>query len=357
MKSIDINVAIRALVSCGWILCAVPAMAGIVYSDNTIIIGNACIGDDCRSGHSFDDDILVLHENNTRISFGGISDVNGVLGNVSKFRLSANETANGGANQFSIDAKSAYSIDYLGVINIFPRTYYEAIAQADGTLIVSVEEIVSQRAYTLSDTFSGGVISFIPGQSAIVPAGSWAASGIAGRYTVSGVTALTSTAQSGDFEAQITGSMQSAVVFDEVGNMVTLGINSEDVANAVSVGSPTTLRQVQVVADAVEVTDVITLGQLTSTLSIPSSLSDRIQSQTSRLEGVSAMTAAMSALQPNPRAQAPLSISLGLGAYEGKTAAAVGLLFRVSDASHYQVSLAGSEDTSLQTSLSFKIVW
>jgi hypothetical protein len=151
--------------------------------------------------------------------------------------------------------------------------------------------------------------------------------------------------------------MQSAVVFDEVGNMVTLGINSEDVANAVSVGSPTTLRQVQVVANAVEVTDVITLGQLTSTLSIPSSLSDRIQSQTSRLEGVSAMTAAMSALQPNPRAQAPLSISLGLGAYEGKTAAGVGLLFRVSDASHYQVSLAGSEDTSLQTSLSFKIVW
>jgi hypothetical protein len=331
-------------------------MAGDVYSDNTIIIGNACIGLDCRSGHSFDEDILVLKENNTRISFGGLNDVNGVLGNVSKFRLSANETANGGANQFSIDAKSAYSIDYLGVINISPGTY-EAIAQADGTLIVSVEEIVSQRAYTLSDTFSEGVISFIPGQSAIVPAGSWAASYIAGLYSVSGGTVLTSTAQSGDFEAQITGSMQSAVVFDEVGNMVTLGINSEDVANAVSVGSPTTLRQVQVVANAVEVTDVITLGQLTSTLSIPSSLSDRIQSQTSRLEGVSAMTAAMSALQPNPRAQAPLSISLGLGAYEGKTAAGVGLLFRVSDASHYQVSLAGSEDTSLQTSLSFKIVW
>ena len=357
MKSIGINVAIRALASCGWVLCAVPAMANVVYSDNTIIIGNACIGLDCTPTHSFDEDILVLHENNTRISFGALSDVNGVLGDVSKFRLSANETANGGANQFSIDAESAWSINYLGVINLTITGPFVAIAQADGTLIVSVEEIVSQGAYTLSDTFSEGVISFSPGQSAIVPAGSWADYWSAGLYTVSGVTALTSTAQSGDFEAQITGSMQSAVVFDEVGNMVTLGFNSEDVANAVSVGSPTTLRQVQVVADAVEVTDVITLGQLTSTLSIPSSLSDRIQSQTSRLEGVSAVTVAMSALQPNPRAQAPLSISLGLGAYEGKTAAGVGLLFRVSDASHYQFSLAGSKETSLQTSLSFKIVW
>lgn len=334
------------------VLCfSTAAGADSIINDDLIVTGNVCIGFDCTNNYSFAEDELVLSENNTRIAFGSAG----------QFRLAANSSLNGGDNEFRIDAIQE-PIVLVGESAVIGSTFYylpDAVQQPDGTLVVAlVEENGLVSLSNLPDLASDAKIALTPGQTAILPAGSWTNTTSIFYETVRD-TPITSTATSGGFDAQITGGAESLVAFDESGSIVTLGKNSERVAGAVSVGSDTTQRQFLEVADAVSANDVINVGQLTRSLSLPkaSILRSRLQAETSRLEGVSAMTAAMSALQPNPRAQGPVSISLGLGSYKGETAAGVGMLFRVSDASHLQLSFAGAEDTSPQTSISLKIVW
>ncbi len=71
-----------------------------VILDDLIVDGSACIGFDCVNGESFSFDTIRLKENNLRIKFLDTS-----VGSFpsTDWQLTANASANGGANKFSID--------------------------------------------------------------------------------------------------------------------------------------------------------------------------------------------------------------------------------------------------------------
>lgn len=327
---------------------ATAAAADTVIDDDLIVIGSACLGADCFNDLPFGDDQLVFRENNTRISFGSYQ----------QFRLTANSTSFGGPEEFRIDSFRTviFLTDEAAIMAAGTFNLPGATVRADGSLIVPITSPIS-GLLSFPSVFEESATTVSSGQTLIFPPGSFTETSPGVFNLVSG-TPVTSTSPSGGVNGEVASGAVSLVAFSDDGNMVTLGIGSAGVAGAVSVGGATVPRQITGVADAVADDDVINLGQLTAAFSNPVlDLTDQIQSEASRLDGVSATTAAMSALQPNPRAQAPLSISLGLGTYEGETAAAMGVLWRMSDTSHLQFSIAGSEETTPQTAVSFRIVW
>lgn len=72
-----------------------------VINDDLIVDGSACIGFDCVDGESFGFDTIRLKENNLRIKFEDTSVAGSYPNN--DWQLTANDSANGGANKFSID--------------------------------------------------------------------------------------------------------------------------------------------------------------------------------------------------------------------------------------------------------------
>ena len=72
-----------------------------VILDDLIVTGSACVGTDCVNGESFGFDTLRLKENNLRIRFFDTS--NSASFPTRDWQLTANDSANGGANKFSID--------------------------------------------------------------------------------------------------------------------------------------------------------------------------------------------------------------------------------------------------------------
>ncbi len=76
-------------------------MADSVVQDDSIVVGSQCIGLDCVNGEVFSFSTLVLKENNVRIKFQDTSSSSSFPTN--DWQLTANETANGGLNKFSID--------------------------------------------------------------------------------------------------------------------------------------------------------------------------------------------------------------------------------------------------------------
>jgi hypothetical protein len=83
----------------------------IVTADDQIVQGSLCVGFDCVDGESFGFDTIRLKENNTRIGFADTS-VGTFPSN--DWQLTANDSASGGANKFSIDdvtgAKTPFTI-------------------------------------------------------------------------------------------------------------------------------------------------------------------------------------------------------------------------------------------------------
>ncbi len=73
----------------------------IVQADDLIVQGSACVGLDCVNNENFGFDTLRLKENNTRIGFDDTSATAGFPAN--DWQLTANDSASGGANKFSID--------------------------------------------------------------------------------------------------------------------------------------------------------------------------------------------------------------------------------------------------------------
>ena len=73
----------------------------IVQADDVIIQGSLCVGLDCVVNESFGFDTIRLKENNTRIKFDDTSTSSGFPNN--DWQLTANDSASGGANKFSID--------------------------------------------------------------------------------------------------------------------------------------------------------------------------------------------------------------------------------------------------------------
>src|SRR5260370_10745455 len=63
--------------------------------------GSLCVGLDCVNNESFGFDTIRLKENNTRIKFNDTSTSAGFQAN--NWQLTANDSAQGGANKFSIE--------------------------------------------------------------------------------------------------------------------------------------------------------------------------------------------------------------------------------------------------------------
>lgn len=72
-----------------------------VIPDDLIVQGSACIGLDCVNNESFGFDTIRLKENNTRIKFEDTSTASGFPS--TDWQLTANDSASGGANKFSIE--------------------------------------------------------------------------------------------------------------------------------------------------------------------------------------------------------------------------------------------------------------
>jgi hypothetical protein len=77
----------------------------VVTADDAIIQGSLCVGLDCVNNESFGFDTIRLKENNTRIKFEDTSTGTGFPS--TDWQLTANDSASGGANKFSIDDVTA----------------------------------------------------------------------------------------------------------------------------------------------------------------------------------------------------------------------------------------------------------
>src|ERR1041385_2728542 len=91
-------------------IAAGKAAADFVINDDLIVIGSTCVGLDCKDGESFGFDTLRLKENNTRIKFEDTSTSAGFPAN--KWQITANDSASGGPNKFSIENKTVATIPF-----------------------------------------------------------------------------------------------------------------------------------------------------------------------------------------------------------------------------------------------------
>ena len=71
-----------------------------VIPDDLIVQGSTCVGFDCVDGESFGFDTIRLKENNTRIKF---EDTSTGTFPANDWQITANDSASGGANKFSIE--------------------------------------------------------------------------------------------------------------------------------------------------------------------------------------------------------------------------------------------------------------
>jgi hypothetical protein len=86
------------------------AMADTVIPDDLIVQGSACVGLDCVDGESFGFDTIRLKENNTRIKFDDTSTSPGFPNN--DWQLTANDSASGGLNKFSIENTTVATVPF-----------------------------------------------------------------------------------------------------------------------------------------------------------------------------------------------------------------------------------------------------
>jgi hypothetical protein len=82
----------------------------VVTADDAIIQGSLCVGLDCVNNESFGFDTIRLKENNTRIKFDDTSSSTGFPNH--DWQLTANDSASGGANKFSIEDITAATVPF-----------------------------------------------------------------------------------------------------------------------------------------------------------------------------------------------------------------------------------------------------
>jgi hypothetical protein len=81
-----------------------------VIADDLIVQGSACVGLDCVINESFGFDTIRLKENNTRIAFVDTSTSTGFP--THDWQLTANDSASGGAEKFSIEDLTAATVPF-----------------------------------------------------------------------------------------------------------------------------------------------------------------------------------------------------------------------------------------------------
>src|SRR5712672_3439908 len=108
MQQTFVNTRVIALLLGATFITSGKAMADFVIPDDLIVQGSACVGLDCVDGESFGFDTIRLKENNTRIKFDDTSTSAGFPNN--DWQLTANDSASGGANKFSIEDITAATV-------------------------------------------------------------------------------------------------------------------------------------------------------------------------------------------------------------------------------------------------------
>jgi Chaperone of endosialidase len=86
------------------------SMPDQVIPDDLIVQGSACVGLDCVNNESFGFDTIRLKENNTRIKFQDTSTSAGFP--THDWQLTANDSASGGAEKFSIEDVTAATVPF-----------------------------------------------------------------------------------------------------------------------------------------------------------------------------------------------------------------------------------------------------
>jgi hypothetical protein len=89
------------------------AVADQVIPDDLIVQGSTCVGLDCVNNESFGFDTLRLKENNTRIKFDDTSTSVGFPAD--DWQLTANDSASGGLNKFSIENTTVATVPFTVV--------------------------------------------------------------------------------------------------------------------------------------------------------------------------------------------------------------------------------------------------
>ncbi len=82
----------------------------VVVADDQIVQGSQCVGLDCVNNESFGFDTIRLKENNTRIKFQDTSTGTGFP--THDWQLTANDSASGGAEKFSIEDITAATVPF-----------------------------------------------------------------------------------------------------------------------------------------------------------------------------------------------------------------------------------------------------
>lgn len=81
----------------------------ITQADNVAVQGSLCVGLDCTTAEAFGFDTIRLKENNTRIKF---EDTSAAGFPTTDWQLTANDSASGGANKFSIEDITSATIPF-----------------------------------------------------------------------------------------------------------------------------------------------------------------------------------------------------------------------------------------------------
>ncbi|ABD54942.1 YadA-like family protein [Jannaschia sp. CCS1] len=131
---------------------------------------------------------------------------------------------------------------------------------------------------------------------------------------------------------------QSVFSVNAAGDAIAIGAGATLTAGTVNVGG----LRISNVADGVQATDAVTLGQLNAAVSaLPTDFAAiqtanagniaRLNELSEEINAVGAIGSAMSALQLNPRGTGDHFFSIGLGNYEGTTALAIGSFHFLAD--------------------------
>jgi hypothetical protein len=89
---------------------SLPAHADQVIAEDYVIQGRDCIGFDCAMGETFAFESIRTKENNLRIHFEDTTDP--LVAPANDWRLTANDSASGGASYFSIDDATSVLVPF-----------------------------------------------------------------------------------------------------------------------------------------------------------------------------------------------------------------------------------------------------
>ncbi len=265
-------------------LLPVLAMAYQVYNDNLIVQGNSCTGTDCINGETFDVATLKLRENNLRIRLqdngsptqeinltGPDYTLSGIFGD--SWNLTGNDSANGGDNYFAFEQALPNPLTRLSDGTAIDYTCYYT-----GTTIPIFGE-------ANKDNMDVTIVGTIPAGEP------WEDQWCATRT-----------------EFLVRNGVRFTQGSSDTNGGVTLGVDSENADNIVSVGNPGKLRRLANLAAALEDMDVLTVAQMDAYASQKAAL-DKMSAKLDQIEQ------AVSAME-NPRSSGgslPVGLLLTLG--------------------------------------------